>query len=345
MNSGLAMLHLRRGLRPWLFVAALVLVLLVLSGDPPQQWLGEESAAGAWRRRELWGAALLVFWPVALLRAASLVGDWRAGELDWLAPRVTNLGRALFASWVGGLAALLIGVGAVAAIAEATGGDSPKLVDRGSFEGTEVATLDPSVARAWTLDLPPTQDGAQLAVALDLLGYRGPAVDAGVVVRRDGSEARWEGRLGRAREVLVPLPPGDGPVQVTLERLSDGAAISMHRPAARLYAPAGSFASFWGLMSRIALAAALSLALAIGFGAWVSTPSAMLAVVALWTCVWIGDAPWPLPGDDLFGALDALGRGRAAGAIPLRSAWVTLAGVAFGLGLAQFGLSRQRRAA
>jgi len=345
MISGLASLELRRGLRPWLLIAAGVLVALVLAGEPPRSWFGESPAAGAWRRRELWGAALLVFWPVALLRAGGLVGSWRNGELDWLAPRVRDLGRALVASWMGGLAAMLIGVTLIAALAEATSGPGPALVDRGWFEGAELESPDSTSLRRWTIELPRTTDGARLAVDIQVRGYRGPAVDAGLVVSRGTVETRWEGRLGRAREVLVDLPAGEGPAALTLERLSDGAALSIQRPGAQLYSPAAPFAGAWQLFARVALAAALSLALAIGFGAWVSTASAVLTVGVLWTAVWIGDAPWSLPGGDLFSVLDALGRGRAAASVPFSALAVTALGVVLGLGLARFGLARQRRPA
>lgn len=343
MLQGLALLHLRRGLRPWLLVAIAALVALVLASDPPQAWFGEAIAAGAWRRRELWGVALLVLWPVALLRAASLVSSWRAGELDWIAPRVTGLGRALTASWIGGWAAMLIGVALVAALAEATSDAGPHLVDRGFRAGIELESADSLASRSWTIELPATESGARLAVDVALRGYRGPAVDAGLTVRRGEGETHWRGRLGRAHEVLIELPAGSGPAQLTLERLSDGAALSIPRAGARLYTPAGRLAGAAGLFARVALAAALSLALAIGFGAWVSTASAVFAACALWIAVWIGDAPWPLPGSDLFVALDALGRGRAASALPLSSYAITAAGCALGIGLARFGLARQRR--
>jgi hypothetical protein len=344
MISGLASLELRRGLRPWLFAAAGTLVALVLLRDPPQSWFGEAPEAGAWRRRELWGTALLVFWPIALLRAAGLVGRWRTGELDWLAPRVRGLGRALIASWSGGLAAMLIGVALVGVLAEATSGPGPALRDRGWFVGTEVEAGAASDARQWTVELPRTEAGAQLAVEVLVRGYRGPAVDAGLVVRRGGHETKWQGRLGRAREVLVDLPPGEGTTELTLERRSDGAALLIERPGAQLYSPAGRLAGAWQIFARVALAAALSLALAIGFGAWVSTASAVLACAVLWIGVWLGDAPWSLPGEDLFRVLDALGRGRAAGHVTLGSLVVTALGVLAGIGLARFGLARQRRA-
>lgn len=345
MLKGLALLHLRRGLRPWLLLALAALVALVFASDPPRAWFGEGAAASAWRRRELWSVALLVCWPVAVLRAGSLVSSWRHGELDWLAPRVSGIGRALTASWCGTLAALLVGIALTAALAEATSDASPGLVDRGFQVGIELESADPLASRTWAIELPETAAGARLAVDVALRGYRGPAVDAGLTLRRGAAVTRWNGRLGRAREVLLELPSGAGPAELKLERMSDGAALSLSRAGARLYEPAGPLVGAAALFLRIALAAALSLALALGFGAWVSPASAVFAVGALWTVVWIGDAPWSLPGDDLFMALDALGRERAAGAPPLASWITTLVGCALGIGLARFGLARQRRSA
>ncbi|MCB9903337.1 MAG: hypothetical protein H6831_02930 [Planctomycetes bacterium] len=345
MFRGLALLHLRRGLRPWMFVALGALAALVLTSDPPRALVGESMPAGAWRRRELWSVALLVCWPAALLHAASLVPRWRAGELDWLAPRVSGLGRALAASWCGTLAAMLSAVLLVAALAEATSGPAPALVDRGFRAGVELEAANPRSSRRWSVELPATDPGSRLAVDVAPRVYRGPTVDALLTVERGDARTLWTGRVGRAQEVLLDLPPGEGPAVLTLECVSDGAALSAPQVGARLWARAERLDGASGLFGRVALAAALSLALALGFGAWVSAASALFAVGALWTVVWLGDAPWPLPASDLFAVLDDLGRGRAAGSVPLAAWWITLAGCVVGVGLARVGLARQRRSA
>lgn len=328
-----------------MLAAAALLVLLVLRNEPPQSWFGEAPEPGAWRRRELWTAALLIFWSVAMLRAGSLIGNWRGGELDWLVPRTSGLGRALIASWAGCVAAMLIGIALVAMVAELSGGPGPSRVDRGWYPGTAIASSTELQERRWSMELPQTSAGAQLAVQVEVRGYRGPAVDARLSLKRGDHETGWNGRLGRAREVMIDLPAGSGPAELSLERLSDGAALFVERRGAELFEPANALSGVWGLFSRVALAAAFSLALAIGLGAWMSTPSAILTVLAMYSAVWIGDATWPVPGSDLFAALDALGRGRAAGDVTIRVVLFAVAGVIVGLGAARIGLARQRRLA
>lgn len=349
----LFLLHLRRGLQPWLILAASALAALVLAGDAPREWLGEELQPGAWCRRELWAALLLLLWPAALYRASTLIGRWRTGELDWLGTRARSLGIALTTSWLGICAAFLAAVCVVALVAETACGTGAAFVDEGWFEGEVIAQAAPEGARQWAVVLPATTDGARIAVPILLRGYGGATVEAGLQVRRGPLPAgtaedadnvtRWTGTLGRAHELELALPAGDGLVTITLERLSDGAALLVEQPGARLLTPARRGADTLGILIRIALAAALSCALAIGCGAWVSPPSAALAVLTLWTAAWLGDGAWSLPGADLFQLLDDMGRGRAAAA-PGTAVWATgLFGSALGLGLGRLGLARQRR--
>lgn len=341
MDARLAWLHLRRGARPWLLVAVAALVTLALLRDDGAESL---AAGGRWTRRDVWAAGLLVLWPAALVRAASLAASWRDGELDWIAPRARRLGGALVASWTGVVGAALAVALCVGAVAELAGGAPPEVVDRGWIDGEREAR-DDADSFAFTVAAPATGEGAWLVVPVELRGHRGPGVDVRVTVERGDARSAWSTRLARAGELLVALPAGAAPARVAIAATSNGAALFVPRVGARVLDPAGPLRAAWSLYARVALAAALSTALALALGAWISAPGACLGAATPWLVAWLGDAAWPLPARDLFAALDETVRGRAAAAPDAAAVAVAVAGCVAALALARAGLARRGRGA
>lgn len=326
----LAALALRRS-RDALGWGAALFALWIAAGAkaPPGAALLSGDIAAARRavaRYEAWSLTLpwLAAWVVA--RGARLGRRPARGEAQWLLTRPIGRGRTACATWLGlALAACAwLALGAVA-IELGAGGDGPALRASGVLSAGPLERL-PDGGLRWALA--GRARAGQLA-ALDL-GVRFAAGGAPEVelelARPDGARRRARARLARAGTLMVEVPPGEGPLVVTLRGMAGGARPLVVGRDFWLFDPEGRERDgTLALFARGVLWLAAAGALALGLAAWLSAPTAFTAVAALWIVAWLSAAPprW-LPATDLWAALAQVAEGRAPGPPPL----VSLAGAA-----------------
>ena len=353
-NRSLLLLALRRALHPGLGAAALVLAgaLLLFGNGTSGLEVGAENASHIERalaRQAMWTALTLLVAPVLAIGAARVVGRWRAGEAAWLAARAAPPRVTLTSTWLGLLAGAAVASLGVALAAEAgVGTDSTPRALRaaGVLRANPCETPAGGAAVRWLSPAPdPFAPGSRARLALDLWAQSGPAAQVTLSVERadGGGRAVVERRLSRAAILEIDLPPGEGELVFTLERVGEGATVVLERPELILLVPAASerLASV-ELACRLLLALACWTALGLGFGAWMSAPGAVLVLAGAQALVWLAADPsqlW-LPAVDLGAALSWVGEGIVPPALA-PAAWLgSVAWVALGLGVARLGLAR-----
>lgn len=324
VERGLIWLALRRTLSP----GVLAIFALLAAALVRREWAGDAARLAATdadalerglARAGVWLGLLPVALAATLGRAAGLVGRWRAGEANWLAPRALPRGGAVLSMWLGvvlaGLALLL----AAACCAElAAGGAPPTHASGGLLEGRGVARLDGGRRVRFELEDPRAPTGARLSFELGLRLDSGVAGELALRARRagaPGSLRELRRSLGSAARLELEVPPGRGPVEIELERLGDGALFVL-APRAELWLPAASEAlGSVGLWARAGIALAVLAAAVLGLAAWTRPALGVALAGSLALALWLsGAGPSPLaPGSDLGPALAAVQAGRVPG--------------------------------
>ena len=354
MNLDLARLALRRHFTPGLGICALALALLAATAHwgPPagavRELLDQVDPDGVERalaRQGVWAVLSVFLAPFLVLRSAGAISTWRRGEVDWISSSPASPARVLLSTWIGACLAAGLAVLLSAVAAELAAGSGPAgmaLVDRSEAPR---AVLSVPGARSWTLESHAlNRPGATVRVHV-LLVAGGPAADVRLLVTRGGGVGEQSRRMSGRTELRVVAPAGEGPVEVRLELLEPDAIVALDASAVDVLAPVASertASGRLGLHTWLALCAWLALAL--GLGAWVSTPTAALAVLALATASWSGLTGLPFPGHDLPAAYALVGE-RLAPPGPSAADVAGLALVAAaGLGLALAGFRGRRSA-
>ncbi len=357
-SSRLAALALRRALAPGILLWTAGLAAILSAND----WGAGAAALGAELDAELadsvraglvrqgyWTAFALAIAPICVVRAAAVVAHWRAtGEVDWLGSRAA--GRLAIATSTA-CGAVLGAWTLVVAWSVLVAAKTPRADASYQLAG-EVASpggvwVDGAHARAWTADLPlgVRAAGTRVRVELGLGAGSGASTEVVLRARVDGREASARRRIGSRGTIEVELPAAAPAVALDLSVADRDARVLVLSDAAELWTPvADARAADRAIALRLCAAACAWIALAMGFGAWISAPSASAAVLALWLAAWLADGPcaW-IPGADLPEALAIAAQGRVPRAVDPRAYAGALGALAVGLSLAASGLVRWRR--
>jgi hypothetical protein len=239
---------------------------------------------------------------------------------------------------------------AQSAVREMSSGASD--VPAAAREQALIARDAPSSARDVPADAherPPTTrlSGARVRVELGLGAGAGPATEVLLRARSHGETTTARMHIGTRGAIEVVLPDAADDVVVELElSVSDpDARVLVLSDAAQVWIPvASASAADRAIALRLCVASCAWIALAFGFGAWISAASAALCVIALWIAAWLADAPcaW-VPGIDLPEALAIAARGRVPPELDPRAYAGAFVALACGLALAASGLARWRR--
>jgi hypothetical protein len=167
--------------------------------------------------------------------------------------------------------------------------------------------------------------------------------DGTATVERD--DTRVEKRIGTRSDIEIELPRGPGDIEFALACGSEGERVFLLSQRGELWIPVESGRSASSaLLARDAASVAVWLALAIGFGGWMSAASATALILALMIPAWMSVEPSAVwPGGDLFGALAIVGGGRVPSAIDARSIACAALLVVAGIGLARWSIVQWRR--
>ncbi|MCK6446626.1 MAG: hypothetical protein L6Q99_09565 [Planctomycetes bacterium] len=299
-------------------------------------------------RRALWLAWLGCVGSIALVRAARAHAAWREHEFDWIAALPLARRRWLAATWLGdALALFVLAACGCLAIEFAVGDARPTERVLRMVELPPVALVETHARVEWTLDDAPVSGRARLELAL---AGGGRAAEVRWIAKRGELATATAATIGLRTTLGLELPPADvearaatdgesganaQPVAFVLERLAPGAIVVADPGGLLLTQPVESdrAASLW-IASRAWLALCAADALALGFGAWVSSASAFGLAFGVWLAAWFALRVEPLvPASDLFGALAHVG----AGLVPTAPVLANVVGagllVVFGLEL------------
>jgi len=356
MNAGLATLALRRALAPVVLAAWAILLAVALRFD----WAGGSAAleatagsadAGALARggsREgTWLVMALAIVPLLVARAARVVPAWRAGEGDWIGSRSTAR-PAVVASMVLGTwaAAALLLLASFASIELRAGRSAPSFRRAGSIALPAGTWIEPGSPLVLELNDPEERVPAGSRARVELAFGSGSGSSAEVALRasRRSEERESVVRLASRGAAEVEIPPGPGDLRLEIACPRPGTRACTVSDELELWAPCASDRSAGAqILVRLLVATLAWIALALGLAAWMSAPSAALAVLAAWIAAWLGDVtPLWLPGGDLWAALDVVGSGRVPAAPDPRSHAAALLLAAVGIGLGVLGTRRWR---
>lgn len=358
MNVGLASLALRRALAPVVLGAWAVLLVVSLCFDWAGGGAALEATAGpaeagvlarGLARAGTWLVMALAIVPLLVSRAARVVPTWRAGEGDWIGSR--SVGRPalvtsmLLGAWAGAAILLLASFAAI----ELRAGDAvPSFTRAGSIALPAATWIEPGAPLVVTARDPgeslPSGSRARVELAF---GYgAGSASEVVLRASRHSDQRSASVRLSSRGTVEVELPPGPGDLRLEIACPRSGTRACTVSDELELWTPCTSDRSAGAQILLRLLGASLAwIALALGLAAWMSAPSAALAVLAAWIAAWLGDAtPAWLPGGDLWAALDTVGSGRVPAAPDPRSHAIALAMAALGILLGVLGTRRWRAA-
>jgi len=308
--------------------AALVPVaaLLALAIDDAAPVAGAIDDSGLARAAAGARVAAVFGWSgAAAVVALAFCVRWAARLRDELADGLltADLSRSGWAAatWLGGSATLALAL-ALGATVGALGGAVSTAEHRviGALDTPALALLEANEARSLSIDPGALGAATRLRARLVALPGDGPVAVASLTLRRDGELRRAEGRVWNRRALEVEVPPGDGPLVVTLARLGRGAAVALERDGLTALAPIGAGTAGTGtlggrvaeraLFARTLLALTAATALALGLVPWLSTGLALGLVGALWIAAFTAQsATWP--GGDLFAASRAVSSGVA----------------------------------
>lgn len=353
VDFALARLAARRTLQPGVLATLAVVSFLALRHDFNPSVTGFDDVDGAFGRgldrSGTWLALCVCVAPILVHRAAGTIGAWRTRDADWLAPRALGRASILVSTWLGIAAPCIALAVVIAALVELrVDGAGPTLRAAGSLPGPAPGWIDSGSPRSWRIDAArvTAQDGARVSLELGLGAGAGPTAHVHFHGTRGSEASSARVAIGTRGEVELVLPRGQGDVELALTITDPDARALVLSDTLELWLPVPSErTSSFALATRLALALLAWTALALGFGAWLSAPTATGLVAALWIALWLADgAPSWIPGADGFDALATIGRGRA----PAQPAWrelaATFACVAVGLGLARAGIHHWRRA-
>ncbi|MBK7875466.1 MAG: hypothetical protein IPJ77_06905 [Planctomycetes bacterium] len=283
-------------------------------------------SAAAAAREALWTATALVLVPFAVLRAARTFALWRAGELDFLAPRAAPRAGIVGATNLGHVGACALLVALVAAACELGRAREASLQDAGELRLPRSGWITgraPYTASLGRAELP---KGARLEVELVLGTGAGPATEVVLRLERAGasrssaSEAREpsssareaRARVGARGRIEAEVPAGAGELVLALSLTDPDARVFLAAETARAWRPVedARAASVVLALRLLALVVAAS-AVALGLAAFLSPAIAAAGTFALALVPGLAgfDPAW-LPGRGLFDALDVASRAR-----------------------------------
>jgi hypothetical protein len=355
VNLALASLSLRRSL-PWPLIALAGLVALILARGAAALAPVLPVGGGVERalaREGMWTGMLAVLLPLFVLRQAGTLARWRRGEADWLA--CARHGQVLVSAWSGAFAGGLLVLLFAALCAELTAGSGRAgLRIEAQLPAPRVVLVGGRGAQRWRVEGADGELGqGSLLRARVVLVAGAPAAEVRFSARRaeaDGATTTVRRRISGRGSVLLDVPSGSGPLELELEREEPAAIVALEGDGVELVRPVASErAASAAILARAALALAAWLALALGLGAWLSSPTAALFLLALALPVWLaaGDphaalrGAWPWSG--LPEAIEVAGQGFAPPLPTARALATTVLAVAAGLGLARAGLRDWRR--
>ena len=354
LHTGLFALALRRAL-PWGTIAVwsvLVALLLASASEVPASVLvaagteGALTAVHGLARADRWGPLGVFALAWTALCAARTVPHWRKGECDWLGSRATTRATILGSSWLGTCCAALALLGASAlAIELSLGAHEPVLERVGAVRIDGPPLLRSGAAWKAAVDDAAGQLAAADRLRIELALAAGPpAVDVVAVLSRSGSLREAHLRLFSRARLEIELPPGDGPLTLSLACNGSDAIVILYSEQAELWCARGASArASVQFFARCALAAAVLTALGLGLGSWMGLGSAAALLATLALAATLADPVWRgLPCADLPEAFDALAEGRAPGWPAWTLVATSVVSVLAGLALARLGLARWR---
>lgn len=348
MNAHLFALAFRRSLPPGLLVFALAVLLLAggvqTSAGIEALGVTSEDAARGLARQGVWIGASLLLLPVLVFRAAGTVAAWRRGEIDWLAASAAGRATLLASTWSGtalGGTLLIAAIGLAAELTTGAGSATARLVER---RAVPRVLLDQSGARTpWTYEDLPAAGEVRVNV---FLVTGGPSADVRMTVERAAGERQRTEVLARVAgrtELRAPIPDGDGPVEVALERVGAGAVVALDpRGLDVLATSAREWHASVALFVSGGLALAAWLALGLGLGAWISSPSAAAVVASVTLLTWSRGIPG-LPWSHLPDSFGLVGQRLVPATSLATAAPATLALVLAGLAIGCAGLRTWRQ--
>lgn len=312
----LAVLECRRMLGPGILVALLIGLGLALALLPDHSAASEIQAQtnhtqGALLRRSLWEIGVLLLFPSVGLSAAALVSRWRAGEADWLAPRISRTGALLATSSGMALgAALLTTLPALFC----AGTPRPEVVLRlvhNQAQPQDTVVL-PTESHRFTVDSMNLPANGRLRMRVRPGAGSGRVSDVRLALVRGDRSAERVIALQGATWIEIPIPEGNATLAVGLRNESQGKLHIRADECAQVFAPPGDdWAHAFDIWLRVLRAALVLLAVALGCGAWMGPGlGAGLTLALPLALAWV-PVPWLKQAwDDFLPALDFLGQDR-----------------------------------
>lgn len=356
MNLALARLAFARSLPLAVVVlgAAVLAIAALADWRPPSEWnVAELARADAHAREGVWIAGLVVLGPWLVYASAATVSRWREGDVDWLAQAPLSRWNIVFSTWLGYATACACVVAVTALAAECAARErQPSWRVIGQADAPRGALVGAIDRLSWSVDAPSgLPEGARMRVGVTVFGGA-PAASLSLSATRRASDGattrtRIERRVTASSALDVDVPRGDGTLEVELAREGAGAIVALDGTGVAWLAPLDS--SAW-ISFDIAAAAWLALAtlsaLALGFGAWLSSAIAATLVATLALATWLFDLPqlaaW-LPWTPLSRAIELAGQGLGCAAVGPRELIAGLACVAAAIALARVDLATWRR--
>jgi hypothetical protein len=355
----LARLALRRALGPGTLVPLLALLVLAVfaSWSPPAELPLPETegrALGrALARRGVWIVGLAALLGLLVWRATALVARWRRAEGDWVGQRARGRMAALFAAALGlwaatAVAALLVAAAAELAASRYPAAEGPAMRLARTLRGPELILQPGDAPQARPIDDPRglLRAGTRVRAELVALPGAGPAVHATLALAREGGarEERTAVVSGRG-DLVVPVPPGEGRLELVLSRPATGAGLALPSGGLSLLEPArGEREAGLALLLRALALLFAATVVALGLAAWTAPATAAVGTWSLLLPLFAAGTRAPLPGADLPTALAVAGTGIAP-ALPSSATLLGLVAIAAAaLAMGAAGLADWRRA-
>jgi hypothetical protein len=340
VNLPLLSLHLRRAVNPWLGLALALVVALLASMDqaPAEVGLGVEDPEQAARGllRDAWWTTL------SLVALAGVVGAtageftrWRRSDALWVSTRSRGALTIAASVWAGralGTCAWLLAIGFVTELA--AGGSEPSY-EVGRARAVSAQQSDPALAAfGWKSDLGQLHPDARVRVQLHWRGdYSSVSSLELRVARMDGERLVQRARPELTQRIELRLPAGSGPLEFELVALDAASRLAVEDLTLEVLRPTSERVAVLRIAMSLALFGATLIALVLGFGSWMSAPSAFCLVGVLWIAAWLEGASAPLPGLALPRLFASLSDGRVPMSEPALVWLASAALVALGLGL------------
>lgn len=292
--------------------------------------------------------------PFLVWRAANRAsGSTRRADAHWLDLRPVSSGLASSgflstAQWAGNLKAAILCLGIVV-IAIAVRRPEPLTsveIPAGQAAGPPTRLFAEQDLH-WTASKLPAADHvlrARLSLRL-IPGGSDPVLNVEFAARRSG-ETEWTSslaRIGDGAPLALDLPPGSRGAEFALRRVEGGARALLRTEDVQLSRSAPWLTGLFRTALRFLAALSAALALALGFAAFVSGPSAAAAAALPWGLALLSPATKAfrfLPGGDLPAALETWTEGRTLAKLAPEAwlGWSVL--VVLGLALATLGRRR-----